>query len=193
MDELLLHICCAPDSTVAIERLRDRFQLIGLFYNPNIEPEDEYALREAEARMFTALVGIPYEELTPSKEEWLEAVKPYPNEPERGLRCQACILHRLRKAAQFANQKGILYFTTTLTTSPHKDVDFIHRTGRQLAEEYQLIYLPETFRSRDGFRRSVDLSRQWGLYRQSYCGCRWSLKGQSSIISCSSSDSPSGR
>ncbi|MFN3821245.1 MAG: epoxyqueuosine reductase QueH, partial [bacterium] len=81
---------------------------------------------------------------------------------------------RLEVIAKQAKEKGILYFTSTLTTSPHKDVDFIHQKGRELAEQHGLIYIPETFRTKDGFRRSVELSRQYGLYRQSYCGCRWS-------------------
>jgi predicted adenine nucleotide alpha hydrolase (AANH) superfamily ATPase len=175
MERLLLHICCAPDATVAIERLTGRFALTGFFYNPNIEPFGEYTLREAEARMLSARLWIDYHEETPLRNEWAGLCLPYSEEPERGERCRKCISHRLEVAALRAAELNFSAFTTTLTTSPHKDVEFIHDTGNSLGRQHGVLYLPETFRARDGFRRSLALSREYDLYRQNYCGCRWSL------------------
>jgi len=174
MHKLLLHICCAPDATVAIERLRERYDITGYFYNPNIEPVTEYALREGEVRRLAGLQGFKHREEPSSHEEWYEACSPLASEPERGARCRVCISHRLKVTAIRAADYGCTHFTTTLTTSPHKDVEFIHAMGDTLAKEFGLIYLPETFRSQDGFRRSLALSREFDLYRQNYCGCRWS-------------------
>lgn len=176
MQKLLLHICCAPDATVAIERLRDRYDVIGYFYNPNIEPLTEYALREGEVRLLSALLKFSLIEETHRHTGWVEICSPYASEPERGERCRLCISHRLRVTAEQTATLGGTHFATTLTTSPHKDVDFIHDTGQTLAREFGLIYLPETFRARDGFRRSLELCRELNLYRQNYCGCRWSKR-----------------
>ncbi len=175
MDRLLLHICCAPDATVAFERLRERYYATGFFYNPNIEPQTEYDLREAETRFFTSLIGVEHISEPPQREVWSHLTSPYHSEPERGKRCQVCITHRLEMTAIRARELGFPIFTTTLTTSPHKDAEFIHQCGRDLAEKFGLEYLAETFRSKDGFKRSIDLSRLYGLYRQDYCGCRYSL------------------
>jgi len=176
MDRLLLHICCAPDATVAIERLADRYDVTGFFYNPNIEPMPEYTLREAEARLLSSLCKVEYLEGEPARKEWLGEAAPFHAESERGQRCKVCISHRLEVTAKRAAELGFEAFTTTLTTSPHKDVDFIHDAGRKIGEKHGVLYVPETFRARDGFRRSVELARQYNLYRQDYCGCRWSFE-----------------
>lgn len=175
MAELLLHICCAPDVTVAIERLGRYGRILGFFHNPNIEPYPEYRIREGEARRLAALMDIEYMEDESGREGWLAAVAGFENEPERGERCRRCIRHNLEASAHQAAELGITAFATTLTVSPHKDVDFIHSTGRELGGRYKLNYIDETLRSRGGFQRSVVLSRELGLYRQRYCGCRWSL------------------
>lgn len=174
MDSLLLHICCAPDATVALERLFGRFDSIGYFYNPNISHQPEYQLRETEARRLVAEHNLSYIEEPQRLELWDDLTSGYHNEPERGERCRICIAHRLDLTAERAVGLGIKHFSTTLTTSPHKDVKFIHEAGHSAAERFGLLYVDETFRSRDGFRRSVELSQQFGLYRQNYCGCRWS-------------------
>lgn len=182
MPKILLHICCAPDATVAVERLRERFDITGFFYNPNIEPLTEYALRAAETRLLSALQGFTYREEESRRDEWAGLCSPFAAEPERGQRCRVCISHRLQVTAQRAVELGHTHFTTTLTTSPHKDVDFIHDTGGMLAREYGLIYLPESFRSRDGYRRSLELCREYDLYRQNYCGCRWSDRNGQRVL-----------
>ncbi len=176
MYKLLLHICCAPDATVAIERLRERFDVLGFFYNPNIEPNKEYALRESEVQRLSGLQKFNHVEEKPRHDEWFDICSQFASEPERGERCRRCISHRLKITALRTAELGITHFATTLTTSPHKDVDFIHETGSTLARENGLIYLPETFRARDGFRRSLELCKEYNLYRQNYCGCRWSRK-----------------
>ena len=181
MERLLLHICCAPDSTVAFERLKERFIVTGFFYNPNIEPQTEYDLREAEARMFSTLSGFEYLEGEPRHDEWLGFAEPFSTEPERGERCRICIAHRLEVVAKKTAELGFDVFATTLTVSPHKDVVYIHSTGRSFGEKHGVLYLPETLRSKDGFRRSVELSQEYGLYRQNYCGCRWSMTNVSGL------------
>lgn len=174
MERLLLHVCCAPDATVALERLQDRYDATAFFYNPNIEPIEEYKLRESEAKSLAEYIKVEYYEGEPQREIWGRLASPYHSEPERGERCRVCIAHRLDVTARRAMELGFEAFSTTLTTSPHKDVDFIHETGRRLGERYGVKYVPETFRAKDGFRRSIELSREYGLYRQDYCGCHWS-------------------
>jgi len=173
---VLMHICCAPDATVGYERFSEAGKVLGFFYNPNIEPVDEYVKREAEARRLSEMMGFDYREGIPDRNTWLEAVAGYENEPERGERCRRCIAHTLTRTAETALELEIPSFATTLTASPHKDVEFIHARGREIGELLGLEYLAETLRRRGGFKRSLELSQQFDLYRQSYCGCRWSKK-----------------
>ncbi|NQT33855.1 epoxyqueuosine reductase QueH [bacterium] len=175
---LVLHICCAPDATIGIERLSELGKVLGLFNNPNIEPIDEYFRRETEARRLAVMMGFDYRELEPDREAWLEAVAGYEDEPERGERCRRCIAHNLENVALEALRLGIPAFATTLTASPHKDIDFIHDKGKEIAVKYGLEYIDMTLRKKDGVRRSLELTHQHGLYRQDYCGCRWSQKNK---------------
>ncbi len=172
-----MHICCAPDATVGFERLSRFGEVLGYFYNPNIEPVSEYELREAEARKLAGLMGFDYREGVPDRDAWQAAVAGFEDEPERGERCRRCIGHNLTKTAEKALELDIPAFATTLTISPHKDVNFIHAKGREIAEQYKLEYIAETLRKQDGFKRSIELSKKYGLYRQKYCGCRWSMRG----------------
>jgi len=179
---LILHICCAPDATVAYERFAVNWEIFGLFFNPNIEPFQEYDHREAETRNLSALCNVEYIEGSRDQTSWLEAISSYENEPEGGERCRRCIAHRLEWTARYTAEKDANSFTTTLTVSPHKDINFIHKTGIELAERYGVKYIAETLRKRDGFLRSLELSRKYKLYRQNYCGCRWSLNRVSNSI-----------
>ena len=170
-----MHICCAPDATVPVLRLRAKgFEPVGFFYDPNIHPQEEYKLRLAQARkladiqQFELLEG-PYE-----PDAWLAAAAPYKDEPEGGLRCRVCFGVVLDAAARKAAQLGIGAFTTTLLISPHKDVRVLEEAGRECGARYGVAFLPEAFRKQDGFRQSVHLSREYGLYRQNYCGCIYS-------------------
>ena len=175
---LVLHICCAPDATIGIERLSELGKVLGLFYNPNIEPIAEYEKRETEVRRLAVRMGFDYREGEPDREAWWEAVAGYEDEPERGERCRRCIAHNLESVAMEALRLGIPAFATTLTASPHKDIDFIHNKGKEIAEKHGLEYIDMTLRKMDGFRRSLELTQLHGLYRQDYCGCRWSQKNK---------------
>ena len=175
MAQVLMHICCAPDATVGVERLKRFGEVLGVFHNPNIEPLSEYHIREVEARRLAALVGFEYYEEPPDRAGWRSAVAGYEGEPERGERCWRCIAYTLDRIARRAAELSITAFATTLTASPHKDVAFIHKAGAKIASEYDLEYINETLRRQGGFRRSLELSQKYGIYRQHYCGCRWSL------------------
>ncbi len=174
-EKLLLDACCAPDATVAIERLRGRFDVTLLFQGSNIHPRAEYELRLVEVRRLSLAERVPLIVDSYEPEAWFEAVKGLENEPEGGARCEVCFKLRLRRAAQLARELGFDAFSTTLTTSPHKDVELIDKLGREAAEEFGVRWHGEVYRKRDGFRRSVLLSRHLGMYRQSYCGCVFSI------------------
>ncbi len=175
---ILLLACCAPDATVAIERLRPEWEVVVYFYNPNIHPPEEYRLRAEEMRrvadaMQVELVLGPYEDAV-----WFQAVRGLEQEPEKGRRCLACFRMRLEATAKEALQRGIATFATTLTVSPHKDSRLICSLGHEVAATCGLAFLPANFKKQDGFKRSIELSRTLGLYRQNYCGCVFSQRGQ---------------
>ncbi|HZX10746.1 MAG TPA: epoxyqueuosine reductase QueH [Acidobacteriota bacterium] len=172
--KVLLHICCGPDSTAVYERLDPQYEVIGYFHNPNIYPEKEYEKRAHNALKAGKELG--FEVLVPeyNPKEWLKAVKGLEKEPEGGKRCEKCFRFNLEATAKKALELGISFFTTTLTISPHKSSDTIFKIGRGLAEEYGIVFLDINFNKKDGFKRSVELSKQMGLYRQKYCGCSFS-------------------
>ncbi len=175
---VLLHICCAPDSTAVVERLRSRYNVTGYFHNPNIFPPEEYEKRSREAvkaadKMGFALIVPPY-----NPDEWNEAVKGLEKEPEKGRRCRACFRFNLRRTARKAHDMSFPYFTTTLTISPHKNADLIMDIGHEAAAEYRVHFLAMDFKKRDGFLRSLELSKKFHLYRQNYCGCRYSMRSK---------------
>ncbi len=176
---LLLHACCAPCSSAVLERLADHFALTILYYNPNIDPPAEYHRREQELERFVcdagwADKGIPVVELPYRPEEFAAAAAGLENEPERGARCTACYRLRLQAAAQYAAQHGFGWFCSTLSISPLKDPVRLNAIGQELAAQYGLRWLPSEFRKKDGYKRSLELSTAYGLYRQDYCGCRYS-------------------
>ncbi len=181
---LLLHSCCAPCSSYVLEYLSRYFVITVLYYNPNISPEEEYRKREEEERRF---IG-EFEERTAGTGRYPISFRRGPYEPEafrrmaRGLervpeggeRCFRCYEQRLRKAAQAAADGGYDYFCTTLSISPLKNAHKLMEIGERLAEEYGVSYLPSDFKKRNGYKRSVELSGEYGLYRQNYCGCVFS-------------------
>lgn len=179
---LLLHSCCGPCSSYVLECLCAHFRVTIDYYNPNIFPEAEFEKRLAEqARLLTQmplletveLVFDPYDEA-----EFLDAVKGMESEPEGGARCAVCYRLRLAHTAKRAAAEGFDYFTTTLTVSPYKHADVLNEIGKELAEEYGVPYLFSDFKKKDGYKRSCTLAAEYGLYRQDYCGCRFSLRGQ---------------
>lgn len=179
--KLLLHACCAPCSSATLERLAGHFELSILYYNPNIYPPEEYHRRENELERFVrdaGYSGVPVIELPYEPQEFYNAVKGLEEEPEKGGRCTVCYRLRLERAAQYAAEHDFEWFTTTLSISPVKDPVRLNTIGMELAEKYGLNYLQSEFRKRDGYKRSLVLSAEYGLYRQDYCGCEFSKKAR---------------
>ena len=172
----LLHACCAPCSSATLERLAQWFDLTILYYNPNIYPPAEYHRREVELERFVQQAGyqFPVVELPYDPQEFYDAVKGLEQEPEKGERCTVCYRLRLEQTARYAAEQGFAWFCTTLSISPMKDPVRINDLGRELGEKYGVRFLPSEFRKKDGYKRSLQLSEQYGLYRQDYCGCVFS-------------------
>ena len=175
---LLLHSCCGPCSSAVLERLTGHFQVTLLYYNPNIEPEEEYRHRLAEQRRLLELLGGEVGMMECAYDhEAFEAFAPgMAEEPEGGKRCLACFALRLKETADRAKENGFEYFTTTLSVSPHKNAEALNRIGQAAGERAGMKYLFADFKKQNGYLRSLELSRQYGLYRQDYCGCLYSRK-----------------
>jgi hypothetical protein len=173
---LLLHTCCAPCVTVPIERLQSEYEITCFFYNPNIQPREEYNKRLAELRNFTDQFKIPLIIAEYDVDRWMALVQGFENEPEKGKRCKICFAMRLEKAAAFASENGFYCFTTTLTLSPHKDSNLINQIGMAQRQYASTQFLLENFKKKDGYKRSLELSKDYNLYRQNYCGCSFSRK-----------------
>lgn len=175
---LLLHSCCAPCSSYVLEYLSRYFAITVLYYNPNIYPPDEYRLRAEEERQLIARMPfvhpVTMKEGTYDPQLFYEAARGLEGEPEGGKRCEACYELRLKEAAREAKAGGYDFFTTTLSISPLKPAGKLNQIGERVAEEYGTVYLPSDFKKRDGYKRSIELSREYGLYRQNYCGCVYS-------------------
>ena len=175
---LLLHCCCAPCSSAVLERLTEAFDITALYYNPNIAPRDEYDRRSEElARLIASLphagaIDLRVADYDP--EAFLRAARGLEREPEGGRRCEACFRLRLGEAARVAREGGYDCFTTTLTISPLKDAQLLNAIGLELAGTPGPAWLHSDFKKREGYRRSCELSREYGLYRQDYCGCAFS-------------------
>jgi predicted adenine nucleotide alpha hydrolase (AANH) superfamily ATPase len=179
---LLLHCCCAPCSSSVLEQLTDHFYVTVYFYNPNIYSEEEYIKRKRElerliaeqpAKRSVAFTSGPYE---PEKFEAIAAG--LEDEPERGSRCHRCYRLRLEAAGREASRIGADYFTTTLSVSPLKDAEVLNSIGASVSEMCHVPYLFSDFKKKDGFLRSIRLSEEYHLYRQDYCGCRYSKRQQ---------------
>ncbi|MBQ6169420.1 MAG: epoxyqueuosine reductase QueH [Ruminococcus sp.] len=175
---LLLHACCAPCSSHTLTVLDKYFRITLYFCNPNIAPEEEFAFRLSELKRLVKEMGLSIEVVEEPYDPapFYELAKGLEDLPERGERCQKCIAYRLRKAGAKAKELGCDMFTTTLTISPHKDCAFINECGEQVQEECGVPYLFSDFKKHEGYKHSIELSRQYGLYRQNYCGCVFSKK-----------------
>lgn len=174
---LLLHICCAPDGSVPVpDLLNEGWKVTGFFYGSNIHPREEY-LRRLEAVKILALhFGIECVIGHYMPDEWLEAVRGLEAELEGGLRCEKCFAIQLSACAREAVNLGCECMCTTLTISPHKNVELINLLGREIADRYALKWENRIWRKQNGFLRSVKASRELGLYRQNYCGCTFSIR-----------------
>lgn len=172
--KLLLHICCAPDATHPIQILNDEYELGAFFYNPNIHPKEEHEKRLEDMRALGKKWGIALYEGEYDKDRWLSLTEGYEDEPEGGKRCEICYAIRLEKTAKKARAEGYDMFGAVLTISPHKDARKINEMGRKIGEKYGVPFFESNFKKRDGFKKSVELGKELGLYRQNYCGCIYS-------------------
>ena len=176
--KLLLHACCAPCSSAVLERIANHFKITIFYYNPNITSKEEYDKRIEEIKKLISIVKPKYKidliEGNYDKEKFLEISKGLENEPERGKRCYKCYNLRLEETARIAEELNYPYFCTTLTLSPHKRVDWLNEIGERLNNEYTPTYLYSDFKKKEGYKRSIVLSKKYGLYRQDYCGCIFS-------------------
>ena len=177
---LLLHSCCAPCSSYVLEYLSNYFKITIYYYNPNIYPPKEYDDRVLEQENLLRQMTFlnPVEMLTGDYDprEFYEVIKGLEKEPEGGERCYKCYELRLIQAARVASLKGYDYFTTTLSISPMKNAAWLNEIGERVGKDFQVKYLPSDFKKKNGYKRSIELSAEYDLYRQSYCGCIFSLK-----------------
>ena len=175
---LLLHACCAPCSSAVLEYLSQYFAITLLYYNPNIAPLEEYQKREAELRRLVSQMKFtPPVALLPCQydgQAFVQAARGLEGEPEGGKRCEACFRLRLRYAAQEAARLRFDYYTTTLSISPMKNAPLLNQLGEEIGREFGVAHLPSDFKKKDGYKRSVQLSKEYDLYRQDYCGCAFS-------------------
>lgn len=172
---LLVHACCAPCSTVPLQRLAGRFQISMYFYGPNIQPRDEYLLRLRDLRSLCRQSGMELIEGPYRPAEWGRAILPFRHLPEGSQRCEACYRLRMERTAEAARESGFDYFTVTLTVSRHKNSKVLARIGQEVARQFGVEYLPEDFKKQDGYGLSLRCSRELNLRRQDYCGCSLSL------------------
>lgn len=175
---ILLHSCCAPCSTEVISRLTPYFNITILYYNPNIEPKAEYEKRKKEQIKFinecSAQNKLDFMDCDYDNEAFLEIAKGLETEPEGGSRCHRCYELRMKKTAQLAKENGYDYFGTTLTVSPYKNSQVINQIGENISKLYDIKYLYSDFKKENGYKKSVEYSRQYNLYRQNFCGCHFS-------------------
>lgn len=177
---LLLHSCCAPCSSYCLEYLSQYFKITVLYYNPNLYPAEEYDRRVFEQRRLVASLPVKYPvslaEIKGEPEEFYSAVKGLESIKEGGERCFACFRLRLEKTAEYAKKNGFDFFTTTLTISPLKNAQKLNEIGEKAGEKFGVCHLPSDFKKKNGYLRSVELSKVYGLYRQDYCGCIFSKR-----------------
>ena len=178
--EILLHSCCGPCSSSVLELLAKYFDVTVLWYNPNLYPEAEYEKRLATQKQLIDAIGTDGVKAKLLVEPWrsedyFSRIKGLENEPEEGKRCLECFKLRLDETARIAAERGFEWFCTTLTVSSRKDAVAINAIGREAAAKYGVKWLPSEFRKREGNHRSIILSEKYGLYRQEYCGCVFSL------------------
>ncbi len=173
-EQLVLHICCAPDEAYVVGTLKDTHKLYCFFSNPNIQPADEYEMRLGEARRVADEFGVPFSSAAYRPESWEAAVADHTQTPEGGRRCAHCFRLRLRDTAEFCKKNGFPRFTTVMSVSPHKKIAMLNEAGVRAGEEFGVEYVPYDFKKKNGFLESVRLSKELGIYRQDYCGCRLS-------------------
>lgn len=174
--KLLLHSCCGPCSTTVLSLLASYFDITVLYYNPNIEPKEEYYKRKEEQIRFIKEFNnehIKFMDCDYNNQDFRSRVVGLEQEREGGARCAVCFKLRLEKTAEIAKALDFDYFGTTLTVSPHKNSEVINKIGALLETEYGVKYLYSDFKKKDGYKKSIELSKKYNLYRQDYCGCEF--------------------
>jgi len=178
--KLLLHACCGPCSSYVIELLNKYFDITIYYYNPNIYPEEEYIRRKDELKdfinKFKVANDIKIIEENYNVYEYYDAVRGYESLEEGSTRCFICYELRLTKAVEYARKHNFDYFTTTLSISPYKNSKKLNEIGRKLENKYNVKYLYSDFKKKNGYKRSLELSKEYNLYRQDYCGCEFSIR-----------------
>ena len=178
-EKLLLHACCAPCSSAVLERISKYFDITILYYNPNITEEKEYNKRLEEIKTFVKKLNLDNVTVLPGRynpEEFFDIATGLEEEKERGKRCFKCYKLRLEETARQAEKLGFTYFTTTLSISPYKNSKWLNEIGEELNKIYNSTYLYADFKKKNGYKRSIELSKKFNLYRQDYCGCIYSKK-----------------
>ncbi len=173
-DTLLLHACCAPCAAYVYEVLDEDFDVTAYFYNPNIAPFSEYTKRLCELEDYSAKRGFPLLTGLYDSREWTSAVKARRFDGERSERCMLCFSYRLEECFRYARDNSYDVVATVMSVSPHKDAAMLNEAGRNLKRRYGIGFLEEDFKKNDGYRKSVEISRLNGFYRQNYCGCVYS-------------------
>ena len=175
--KLLLHSCCAPCSSYVITYLYDYFDITILYYNPNIYPYEEYKKRKDEQiRLISNFKGVKIIDCDYDNDIYNEVIKGLENEPERGSRCTKCFYLRLNKTGEIAKKNDFEYFGTTLTVSPYKNARLLNEIGEDISKKYDIKWLYSNFKKNDGYKKSIELSKKYDLYRQDYCGCIYSRR-----------------
>lgn len=179
MKKMLLHSCCGPCSTAVIDRLKDDYDLTIFYYNPSIYPQEEYIHRLNEQIRYVKESGLNLTVVDGSYKDFdmfYEAYNGYESCSEGQERCEICFKLRLDKTAQYAKENGYDIFATTLTVSPHKNAQLINSIGQEISKKYDIEYLVADFKKQDGFLKSIRFAKEYNLYRQDYCGCKFSLR-----------------
>jgi hypothetical protein len=175
--KLVMHVCCGPCASGVLERVTGEYETSCYFYNPNIYPAAEYGLRLDQMREVARILKVRLIDDTYDADVWESEVKGLEGEPEGGRRCGVCFRRRLLMTARKAKSVGADCFGTTLTISPHKNAGLINRIGREISEEVGVRFLEADWKKQDGFKRSIEISKKLGLFRQDYCGCKYSMHG----------------
>ena len=175
--KLLLHSCCGPCSSYVITYLKDYFDITILYYNPNIEPKEEYEKRKQEQLKLIKclnLANVSYLDIDYDNESFRKIAWGHEQDKEGGSRCHLCYRLRLTKTAKVAKAQNFEYFGTTLSVSPYKNAQVLNNLGEELAQIYDIKWLYSDFKKKDGYKKSIELSHKYNLYRQEYCGCEFS-------------------
>jgi predicted adenine nucleotide alpha hydrolase (AANH) superfamily ATPase len=180
--KFLLHACCAPCSPYVLQTLTRDYNVTVYFYDPNIHPYTEYQRRFEELKKYLETLEIPLVEGEYDVRRWFDECREYRHEPERGARCEVCFSMRMDVTARYASEHGFPYFGMMMTVSPQKDAEVLNRVGTRSGEKYDVLYYPSNFKKKEGWKKSVEMSRELGFYRQDYCGCIYSLQERKKIL-----------